>query len=77
MVVFQILLAIMLVGGGVLLFKHGQSEPTAEEDRDRDDSFLDEFLYGPVGYERVRGLVGGIVLILMGIGVVTYTLFGN
>ncbi len=67
----------MLVGGGILLFKHGQNEPPAEEDRDRDDSFLHEFLYGPAGHERVRGLVGGIVLILMGIGVVTYTLFGN
>ena len=77
MAAFQILLAIILVGGGILLFKHGQSEPTADEDRDRNDSFLYEFLYGPAGYERVRGVVGGIILIMMGIGVVAVTLFSK
>lgn len=76
MAALQILLAIILVGWGILFFKHGRSEPTADEDTGRDDSFLYEFLYGPAGYERVRGLVGGSVLITMGICLVAFTLFG-
>ena len=67
----------MLVGGGILLFKQGQSEPTADEDTGRDEGFLYEFLYGPAGYERVRGLVGGVVLIIMGIAIVVFTLLRN
>lgn len=76
MAIFQLLLALFLVVGGILLFKHGISLPTAEEDKDRDYSFINEFLNGPPGYGRARGLVGGIVLIIMGFVVVAFMLFG-
>ncbi len=70
----QIAFAIVLIGAGILLFKHGQSLPTGDEDRDRNYSFLYEFLCGPPGYERARALVGGVVLVAMGL-FVAYLVF--
>lgn len=61
------------MGGGILLFKHGQGLPNADEDSDRDDSFLYEFFYGPAGYERLRGLIGGVALMITGIGILFYS----
>lgn len=74
MTAFQIFLAIVLMIAGILLFKHGQCEPTAEEDTSRDHSFFHEFLYGPTGYERIRGLIGGIVLMIAGVGLLLYSI---
>ena len=75
MAIFQILLAMILVGAGILLFKHGQSLPTAEEESGRDNSFLYEFLFGPPGYKRVRALVGGVALMFAGVLVIAGALF--
>ncbi len=75
MAVLQTILAIMLIGAGTQLFKYGQGLPTGEEDRDRDTSFLYEFLYGPPGSERVRALLGGVVLVVMGIAMIASALF--
>lgn len=75
MAIFQILLAMILVVAGILLFKHGQSLPTGEEDTNRDDSFLYEFLYGPPGTERVKALVGGVALIFVAVLLIVGALF--
>lgn len=72
---YLVLLAIVLIFGGILLFKHGQSLPTADEDKDRDGSMLYEFLNGPPGYERARGLIGGLTLIIMGIIVAAFSVY--
>jgi len=75
MAIFQILLAMILVGAGILLFKHGQGLPTAEEESDRDSSFLYEFFFGPPGYKRVRALISGVVLMFAGVLVIVAALF--
>ncbi len=57
----------VLISTGLWLFDHGRDLPTAEEDAKRDRSFFEEFLDGPPGFARVKALVGGVVLVIMGV----------
>ena len=74
MAVYGLFLSVILVVAGVMLFNYGRKLPTGEEDINRDSSFVFELLYGPPGYERARGLVGGVVLVAMGAILLAYTL---
>ena len=77
MVILGLFFSLIIAACGFLLFKHGLRLPTGDEESDRNDSFLYEFLNGPPGYERVRAVVGGIVLIIIGVFGIGYSLLNQ
>lgn len=72
MVIYGIFISLAFLVGGLMLYKHGLTLPTAENDTDCDDSFIYEFFFGPPGYKRARGIFGGMVLMLVGFGCLIY-----
>jgi hypothetical protein len=64
MAFLSFVLSMVLIVWGLLYLKYGQSLPTGEEDVDRRDSIVFEFLFGPPKadsfvYELLYGPPGG------------------
>ncbi len=72
MILLVLIVSVLFVSTGLWTIDYGRNLPTGDQDVNRDQSFFNEFLYGPPGYERVRALVVGVVLIVMGVFGIVY-----
>jgi hypothetical protein len=74
----SVVIAILVVIGGVIIFRHGMTLPTWQEEEaaGRDDGFFYEVLFGPPGYKRSRSVGGGLALIVGGLIILISAIIG-